>query len=50
MTGHSKDILSVAFSRNGECIASGSMDCTIGLMRVPSGERIKTLTGHSDHV
>ena len=47
MTGHSDFVHSVAFSRNGEYIASGSNDCTIGLWRVSSGERIKTLTDHS---
>ena len=29
---------------------SGSFDKTIGVWRVSSGERIKTLTGHSDGV
>ena len=31
-------------------MASGSEDNTIGVWRVSSGERIKTLTGHSDYV
>ena len=31
-------------------MASGSDDYTIGVWRVSSGERIKTLTGHSDKV
>ena len=31
-------------------MASGSDDRTIGVWRVSSGERIKTLTGHSDIV
>ena len=29
---------------------SESSDCTIGVWRVSSGERIKTLSGHSDKV
>ena len=37
---------SVVFSPNGEYLASGSGDKTIGVWRVSSGERIKTLTGH----
>ena len=31
-------------------MASGSEDKTIGVWRVSSGERIKTLTGHSSSV
>ena len=31
-------------------MASGSRDNTIGVWRVSSGERIKTLTGHSGSV
>ena len=31
-------------------MASGSSDNTIGVWRVSSGERIKTLTGHSSAV
>ena len=31
-------------------MASGSADRTIGVWRVSSGERIKTLTGHSGRV
>ena len=31
-------------------MASGSSDRTIGVWRVSSGERIKTLTGHSSSV
>ena len=36
---------SVVFSPNGEYLASGSFE-KIGVWRVSSGERIKTLTGH----
>ena len=50
MTGHFGGLLSVAFSRNEEYIASGSQDYTIVLWKVSSGERIKTLSGHSSSV
>ena len=50
LTGHSSLINSVVFSADGEYLASGSSDNTIGVWRVSSGERIKTLTGHSSSV
>ena len=40
-------VKSVVFSPNGEYSASGSSDCTIGVWRVSSGERINALTRHS---
>ena len=46
LTGHSSYVYSVVFSADGEYLASGSDDNTIGVWRVSSGERIKTLTGH----
>ena len=48
LIGHKHYVLSVVFSPNGEYLASGSWDKTIGVWRVSSGERIKTLTGHYD--
>ena len=45
LTGHSDRVYSVVFSPNGEYLASGSADNTIGVWRVSSGERIKTLKG-----
>ena len=50
LTGNYSGIKSVVFSPNGEYLASGSDDGTIGVWRVSTGERIKTLTGHSDYV
>ena len=41
------NVNSVLFFPNGEYLASGSYDTTIGVWRVSSGERIKTLIGHS---
>ena len=43
LIGHKHYVLSVVFSPNGEYLASGSGDNTIGVWRVSSGERIKTL-------
>ena len=40
-------MFSVAFSPNGEYLVSGSYDNTIGIWKVSSGKRIKTLLGHS---
>ena len=44
---HKNAVRSVVFSPNGEYLASGSGDKTIGVWSVSSGKRIKTLTGHS---
>ena len=40
----------MVFSPNGQHLASGSGDNTIGVWRVSSGERIKTFIGHSNTV
>ena len=48
LTDYSEVARNVVFSPNGEYLASASRDKTIGVWRVSSGERIKTLTGHSD--
>ena len=45
----SYNVYSVVFSPNGEYLASGSGG-EIGIWRVSSGERIKTLTGHSSSI
>ena len=50
LTGHSNLVYSVVFSPDGEYLASGSLDTTIGVWRVSSGERIKTFTGHMDPI
>ena len=47
---HSSDFTSVVFSPNGEYLASGSIDCTIGMWRLSSGECVKTFFGHSNQV
>ena len=43
LTGHSYIVKTVVFSPNGEYLASGSYDNTIGIWRVSNGERVKTL-------
>lgn len=44
LQGHTKAVLSVAFSFKGEIIASGSDDGTIKLWDVQTGECLNTLT------
>ena len=46
----SSKVTSVSFSPNGEYLAFGSLNSTIGVYRVSIGELIKTLTGHSSPV
>ncbi|MFN6528315.1 serine/threonine-protein kinase [Nostoc sp. ChiSLP03a] len=50
LTGHSNPVDSVAFSRDGNTLASGSYDKTIKLWNLATGEQIRTLTGHSDKI
>lgn len=50
LTGHSNSISSLAFSPDGEILASASNDNTIKLWQVGIGKEIRTLTGHSNYV
>src|SRR6476661_7739738 len=50
LTGHKNLIYSVAFSPNGEVVASGSDDKTIKLWGVKDGQEIVTLAGHTNLV
>lgn len=48
LEGHSCSVYSVAFSHDGKTLASGSLDQTIKLWDVHTGEEKQTLKGHSD--
>jgi WD40 repeat protein/formylglycine-generating enzyme required for sulfatase activity len=50
LTGHEHWVHSVAFSSDGDTLASGSSDDTVRLWDVESGRRLRTLTGHEDDV
>ena len=41
---------SVAFSPDGRFLASGSQDQTVRLWEVPTGQSLKTLSGHTNKV
>jgi WD40 repeat protein len=50
LTGHADGVTSVAFSPNGNTIASGSYDYSIKLWHVNSGTLLRTLIGHTGGV
>ena len=50
MAGHSHWVLGVAFSPDGQYLASGSRDKTVKLWHVESGEWTRTMEGHSHFV
>jgi WD40 repeat protein len=50
LTAHTNWVNAVAFSPDGQILASGSADKTIKLWRVSDGEPICTLKGHSQSV
>ncbi len=50
LTGHSHWVWSVAFSPDGETVASSSSDRTIRIWDVQTGHCIQTLTGHTQAV
>jgi WD domain, G-beta repeat/Type II secretion system (T2SS), protein G len=50
LTGHTKGVTSVAFSPNGELLASGSADDTVNLWDVATGKARATLYGHTETV
>jgi DNA-binding helix-hairpin-helix protein with protein kinase domain len=50
LTGHSSSVESVAISRDGSTLVSGSDDHTIKIWNLETGELKSTLTGHSGTV
>ncbi len=49
-TGHSDTVFSVVFSPDGKVLASGSVDKTIKLWNVETGQELRTLSGHGARV
>jgi hypothetical protein len=50
LRGHDDVVFSVAFTPDGNRLATGSFDHTVGLWDVASHQKLKTYTGHSDFV
>lgn len=47
LNGHSERVLAVAFTPDGDHLASSGQDHTIKLWHVPSGRNLRTLEGHT---
>lgn len=50
LTGHNKNISTIAFSPDGSMVAAGAEDKTIILCDVESGQTVGTLVGHTETV
>jgi len=50
LTGHTSYVFSVAFSPDGNTVASGSLDGTVRLWNASTGALVRTLAGHTDWV
>ncbi|KAF9152959.1 hypothetical protein BG015_004390 [Linnemannia schmuckeri] len=50
LTGHTEEVKTIAFSRCGRWIATGSEDATIRLWDVRSRTHVRTLSGHTDWI
>jgi WD40 repeat protein len=50
LVGHSQRVWSVAFSPDGQWLASGSEDNTMRLWEVETGQQVRTFAGHASSV
>src|SRR6266702_3873816 len=50
LSGHTSQVSCVAFSSDGQTMASGSSDATIKLWNLASGQELRTLAEHTDVV
>ncbi|MBI4747715.1 MAG: ankyrin repeat domain-containing protein, partial [Acidobacteria bacterium] len=50
LTGHTDSVFSVAFSPDGNRLATGSLDNTVKVWDVATWQAVATLTGHTDFV
>jgi len=50
LTGHTTAVFGVAFSPDGQTLASGCYDKTIKLWNLATGKELRTLNGHTDYV
>ena len=50
LTGHTRTVVSVAYSPDGNTIASGSEDKTVRLWDAATGRLKNTFTGHTDWI
>jgi WD40 repeat protein len=50
LSGHGEVVKALAFSPDGETLASGSEDKTVNLWRVSDGTKVRTLAGHTGGV
>lgn len=50
LTGHDKTVRTIAFSPDGNMLASGSWDKSINLYNSDTGDLIRTLKGHDSSV
>ena len=50
LKGHGKGVTTVAFSRDGKLLASGSTDNTIRIWDVAAKRELRTLAGHTSNV
>jgi WD40 repeat protein len=50
LEGHTNDVLSLAWKRDGKTLASGASDNTVRLWDIPSGNSLAVLAGHKGPV